>query len=451
MATDQYGARLPDGAVARFGIVRPGREGERISAVAFSPDGTLLATGGEDCTVCLWEVARTRERRRCGEHAKTVGALAFSPDGQLLASGSHEGDIALWDVATGRERGYFPAPAAGLLAIVFTPDGEALTALYGDEQYRSWDIASGAELGAAPSHLGPLYALAFAPEGTSVVTGGWESLVRLNDIETGHELRQFQGHRSYVHSVAISPDGRTIASGSPDETIRVWEVLTGRERLQFAGLREGIFALAFSPDGRLLASALNDTSVLLWDLTGRPVRDPAKTMVPLSAGQLEALWNDLGSSDVARAYRAVWGITANLHQTMPFVKSHIKLLVPADPQRVQVLLTELGHDQITRRDKASQDLEKLGALCEPALQAALSKKPSMDTRRRLEKLIARAREPIPAQDTLHALRLIEALELAGSAAARQLLQGLCGEKPPTRVTHEAQAALARLGRRAAPA
>jgi WD40 repeat protein len=446
MPTDQYGTRLPEGAVARLGIVRPGREGERFSAVRFAPDGQSLATGGEDCAVRLWDLASCRELRRFGEHPKTVSALAFSPDGKVLASGSQDGTVALWDVATGRERTYFPPAAPGMFALAFSADGGALTALCGDEHYHSWDLEAHTELGSMPSHLGTLYALAFAPDGAAVVTGSWENFVRLCDIETGQEIRQFQGHRSYVQAVAMSPDGRTIASGSPDETIRLWEVLTGKERLQFPGDREGIFALAFSPDGRLLASAGNDTTVHIWDLTGRASqKGPRATMVPLMPSQLEPLWLELANPDPVKGYRAVWAVATQARQMVPFIKNRMKQLVPADQQRIQVLLGELSHDMVTRRDRAVADLEKLGWLCEMQIQAARAKATSMDLRRRLDKLAEKVGGPFPSPDSLHALRLVETLELAGTAEARQILHTLSLEKPPTRITAEAKEALRRLG------
>ncbi len=142
-------------------------------------------------------------------------------------------------------------------------------------------------------------------------------------------------------------------------------------------------------------------------------------------------------------------MATNAKQMVPFLKQKMNKLVPVDRQRIAVLLAELSHEQITRRDKAVQDLEKVGALCEPMLAAALQKPSSMDMRRRMEKLLGKAQSPDPSPDTLLALRLLEALELANSAEARQVMESLTKEVPPTRITEEAKVSLARMKRRPA--
>jgi hypothetical protein len=448
MATDQYGSRLPEGVVARLGTPRAARQGERVSALAYGPDGKTLASGGEDGVVRVWDMATCRELRRLGDHPRQVATVAFAPNGPTLASASQDGTIVIWDLTTGRERKLVQGPA-GPLAFLFA-DGQTLLAACGDEQYHAWDLKSGAEIAHDPTGLGPVKALAFVLDGQSVAVASWESTARLCDL-TGQELRQFQGHRSSLQTVAVSPDGRTVASGSHDETIRLWEVLTAKERLQFAGQREGIFALAFAPDGRTLASAAHDSTILIWDLTGAPpAKLPARaaaTPAKLMPSQLEQLWHDLTSNDVPRAYGAIWGIALNAKQMVPFLKDRLKQLVPVDRQRVQALLADLNHDQYARRDKADEQLEKLGALCEPMLRAAVRQPPSMDARRRLEKLVAKLEELPPSPDTLQVLHILEALELANTAEARQILQALSREDPPTRITHEAKAASERLARR----
>jgi hypothetical protein len=445
-SADQYGTRLPEGAIARLGTARAGKEGDRVASVAFAPDGKTLASGGEDGTVRRWDLATWKELHRYGEHPKQVSAIAFSPDGKVLVSGSQDGTIAVWDVASGRELGNFQSPR-GMLAFEFSVDGKILLAVCNDETYRAWDIASGEELGEEPTNLGPIRGISFSPDGGTVAIGGWESIARLCDRESGQELRQFQGHRASLQCTAFSPDGRTVATGSPDETIRLWEVRTGKERLQIVGQKDGLQALTFAPDGRSLASAGHDTTVLVWDLTGRSgVKGPAR-LAQLIPSQMEAIWQELGSPDVPTAYRAIWTVATNAKVMVPFVKNKMKSIVPVDRQRIQTILGELAHDVVARRDKATGELERIGALCEPLLVTALQKPPSMDSRRRLEKLLEKAKGPNPSPDTLYVLRLLEALELANTGEARMALEGLTKETPPTRITEESKASVARMKKR----
>jgi len=446
MATDQYGRPLPDGTVARLGTVRPGREGDRVSAVCFTPDGKALATGGEDGIVRLWDVASSRELRRFGEHPKKVDSVAFAPDGKTLVSTSHDGTFASWDVGSGRELRSFQGPAAAL-ALNFAPDGKSFLAVLIDDTLRTFDLASGNELSNLPSPFHGLSAIAFAPDGKTVGTGSWESMIRICEFPGGKEIKQLQGHKRGVQAMAFATDGRTLASGSPDETIRIWELLTTKERLQWSGFKEGVLALAFSPDGKMLASAVNDTTVLIWDVTCRPPKTPGRAAVTLMPSHIEAMWTELASNDVPTAFHAVWNVACAGRLATPLLKNKLKMLVPVDRQRITNILADINHEQYGRRDKAVQDLEKVGALCEPLIQQALKNPPSMDARRRLEKLLEKINGPLPSPDTLHVLRAIEALELANTAESRQILDTIAKETPPTRVSLDAKASLARLAKR----
>ncbi len=447
MATDQYGRPLPEGTVARLGTVRAGREGDRVSAVSFAPDGKTLASGGEDGIVRLWDTTTSKEIRRFGEHPRKVGAVAFTPDGKTLLSGSHDGIVMVWEAATGHEISGFEAPA-GVLAFHPAADSKSFLAVLTDDTIRTYDLPNGTEIGQRANPFGGLSAIAFSPEGATVATGSWESMIRVCDFASGAEIKQLQGHKRSLQSLAFSADGRTVVSGSPDETIRLWELLIGKERWQWGGHKEGILAVAFSPDGKRLAAAVNDTTVLLYDVTCRPTtKTPTRVPATLMPSQLEPLWKDLASDELPQAFLTIWNIVSFAKQMVPFLKTKLKTLVPIDKQRVATILADVGHDQYGRRDKAVQDLEKIGALGEPMVKKALENPVSMDARRRLDKVLEKMQGPVPSPDTLHVLRCIEALELCNTAEARQMVEALGKEVPPTRVSLEAKASLARMMKR----
>src|SRR5262249_7553273 len=149
-----------------------------------------------------------------------------------------------------------------------------------------------------------------------------------------------------VRCLAFSPDGKTLATGGSDQIVRLWEVATGKERLAaFRGSKGAINSVAFSPDGRLLASGNHgDTTVLLWDVTGMSGEAPAKA-IPLQPKEREPLWTSLGSSDAARAYRAVWTLAAAGKPAVALLGERLKPQPQADQARIDRLVADLDSDR----------------------------------------------------------------------------------------------------------
>jgi WD40 repeat protein len=247
---------------ARIVSVADGHELARINhdgavwAVAFSPDGKLLATASGDNTARIVAVEDGRELTRI-RHDGQVNALAFSPDGKLLATASNDHTARIAAVEDGRELARVTHDGQ-VNALAFSPDGKLLATASDDHTARIVAVEDGREL-ARVTHDGWVRALAFSPNGNLLATASNDNTARIVAVEDGRELARVT-HHGPVSAVVFSPDGKLLATGSRDNTARIVAVDGGRE-VAHVTRDEAVKALAFSPDGALLALASGETSV----------------------------------------------------------------------------------------------------------------------------------------------------------------------------------------------
>jgi WD40 repeat protein len=239
------------------------------NAVAFSPDGRLVAFASADKTVRLWGVEENRDVRRCIGHTASVWSVAFSPDGTRLLSGSKDATLRLWDVATGRELRKFEGHEDLVTSIAFSPDGKRALSGGLEGEVFLWDLEKGKSL-AEFAFVGTakyVHNVAFAPDGKRALVCADRSVYAI-DAANGKVVQTFQGHTKAVVSAAFSPDGRHILSGSDDRTMRLWDAVTGKQVRVFSGHESGVKSVAFSPDGRHALSGGSDATVRWWDVAG---------------------------------------------------------------------------------------------------------------------------------------------------------------------------------------
>jgi RNA polymerase sigma factor (sigma-70 family) len=457
-----------------------------VHAVAFGKGGDVLATAGADKTVRIWDIIGERELHKFGMSDVAV-AVAFTADNKLAALASGQaGQLVLFNAETGKALWQNQlAGAAGPGAVAVAPDGKTVAALAGDGVAWGYDAATGKALFASKLAPGkerasmayaadgktlvvapgsesvysvdgmtgrltrkwggkrPVAALGFLAGGTKVVAADGGTALRTLDLATGKEEAAFEGPER-VTCVAVTPDGKWAATSGLGDTIVIWDLTAGKPERRFTAAST-VTALALSPDGKLLATASSGGAVV-YDLT----RDekPLPKDLTLTAKELDALWADLASDEIGKAYTAARLLQADPTRAIPFLTKHLQPKVERpDADKLKQLIADLDSEQFKKREAANKELERLGPLAEAALRKALADNPPLELKNRVErllKLLAPDGKPLTAAQQRD-VRAVRVLERAGTAEARQLLVALAAEAHGWWLRQEAEAALKRLG------
>jgi WD40 repeat protein len=257
--------------------------GDRVLSVAFAPDGSTLATGSGDGTMILWDVTdpdKPFRRSTLTGFAGGVWSVAFAPDGTTLATGGGDGNVLLWDVRNpdGPRSRPLGRHAGGVLSVVFTPDGATIATAGRDTTVILWDVTD-PDNPQSPSHdqldtgaTGGIWSIAFSPGGATLAVGSTDGTVSLWDVTDRASPRRrgeaLDGHSGPVFSVSFSPNGRTLAAGSLKGTVMLWDVaeLASPPHL-LTGHTGNVWSMAFTPDGTALVTGSDDKTAIVWDVT----------------------------------------------------------------------------------------------------------------------------------------------------------------------------------------
>ena len=215
----------PPRIMDRFTLERYPRSGLNVK-FAFSADSKMLAAGGEDRLIHVWNLTDSQEARHrftVDRHKHWMRTLAFSPDGKTLASGCEGKILCVWRVADGTLLFTSTAHNWWVNAVAFSPDGKILAS--GGNELFLWDTATYTQLPTTQRKLSArISTLVFSRDGNTLVAGNWDGILELWDVRTGGLLSTHTGHTRWINVLKFSADGRTLVSSSSwDGTILVWD------------------------------------------------------------------------------------------------------------------------------------------------------------------------------------------------------------------------------------
>ena len=235
-----------------------------VEAIAFSPDGAQLATGGYDQMIRLWDVRHGyRSMGTLPGHNGAIRLLAYSLDGSTLISAGNDHTIKFWDSASGKER----SRLEGFDTIALAPQIDSFAARESSTGVVSIrDLSTGEQRRALQVNDVWTMCGTFSPDGQMFAAGGFNWAVSVFQLAAANLRMVFAGHQDYVIAVAFSPNGRTIASASQDRTVKIWDIVTGQEIRTLVGHTGPVTSVAFAPDGKRLVSGSYDKTIRVWNL-----------------------------------------------------------------------------------------------------------------------------------------------------------------------------------------
>lgn len=248
-------------------------------AIALSPDGNWAASGGETTALEVYEVAAAPSPNEDGEPLYEpasniiVGrflrtqALAFSPNGMLLAAGDRDRVVRVFEVESGQLKHRLAGHSGSVTCLAFTPDGKRLVSSGTDGSLRVWDLSTGKEASRLSGHRGAVTALALGAKGSALLSGGEDHTVRLWRVGSGSQRRVLRGHTWQVSAVAFL-DARTALTAGLDGKLKRWDLSSGRETWGEA-LGNGIQILDIAVlDPKTAFLGRNDPRIQRWDAQG---------------------------------------------------------------------------------------------------------------------------------------------------------------------------------------
>jgi hypothetical protein len=239
-----------------------------VTSLSFSPDGAFLASGHVDGNIHLWSLDTGQEVQVRVRHDASVGSVAFSPDGLTLASGGLDSNLKLWELGQLRQgepqRRLIREPS-GVTCVVYSRDGSLIISGHTNRILRVHEVKSGRLIATLRGHEAPLTAAVISPDGSQVASGGRDGAIRIFDLNRREELRVMAGHRKAVAALSYFSRGAALASVAMDHALILWDVPTGAQRTTLWGAKGETFAsVVTTGEDPLVVAGLTDGSLRVW-------------------------------------------------------------------------------------------------------------------------------------------------------------------------------------------
>jgi RNA polymerase sigma factor (sigma-70 family) len=334
---------------------------EQVLAVAFSPDGTRLATAGarwvKPGQLKVWEVSSGKLLYKLRGIAG-IRSVAFSPDGQQIVAGQFGGMLRLHNAANGGVQRAVQAHEMGVNGLAYSADGKRIATAGLDRLVKVWDVPDLDRPQVFAGHTDMVYSVAYFRHGRAIVSAGMDRTARIWDLSTGKEKFLLRGHGGAIDMVAVSPDDQLVGTASWDRTVKLWDAETGKELATLRGHDHNLQALAFSPDRRLLVAAAYSGTLYFWDVPTRKLLDRVqKHFAPVWSVAFSPDGARLASGSTDRT--AILWDAASRKDTATLNTSEI-FSVGAPPLMIEQMKPETARDGTTPASDAAKEGENSG-------------------------------------------------------------------------------------------
>jgi WD40 repeat protein len=247
--------------------------------ITYSPDGSKIATASFGNTAKIWDANSGALLRTLTGHLDQVLDVAFSPDGNKIATGSWDRFTKIWDVNSGNIIKTITGHNEGVWGVAFSPDGSRITTGSEDKTAKIWDANTGALIQTIQVLTNGVRGVSYSPEGSRIATALGDSTAKIWDANTGALIQDFIGHNGSVSEVDFSPDGSKIATASGDSTAKIWDANTGVLIRTLKGHSAYVSGVAYSPDGTRIATSSYDNTAKIWDVDLASIQEDSSDAV----------------------------------------------------------------------------------------------------------------------------------------------------------------------------